>query len=152
MKKLALTLVALFAFSTMAFAMENLSLDGKMDSDNLRNARVQDRSLLVDVGDGITYQVDKNSHRIQSIRYTKRGSKYKAISIGDAWNFHRATGYSDFSYNRGGNSFHFFTEKDGTATVYETENTRVIAITRISKNYYKDARKYHNQKQLGVIR
>lgn len=152
MKKLTLTLAALFAFSTMAFAMDSVNLDGKLDNDRLSDAKVQDKSLIADVGDGITYQVDKNSHRIQSIRYTKRGAKYKAISIGDAWNFHRATGYSDFTYNRDGDSFHFFTENDGTATVYETADTKVIAITRIAKSYYKDAKNYHNQRQLGKIK
>lgn len=152
MKKLALTLAALFAFSTMAFAMDNINLEGKLDSSKLKSAKHQDKSLIADVGDGITYQVDANSHRIQSVRYTRRGSKYKAITIGDAWNFQRATGHSDFTYNRGGDSFHFFTEKDGTATVYETADTRVIAITRIAKSYYDMAKKYHNQKQLGIIK
>ncbi len=152
MKRLALTLAALFAFSAMAFAMDSVNLDGKLDNDKLLGAKVQDKSLIADVGDGVTYQVDRNSHKIQSIRYTKTGSKFNAISIGDAWNFHRATGHSDFSYNRGGDSFHFFTEKDGTATVYETRDTKVIAITRIAKSYYETAKKYHNQKQLGIIK
>ncbi|MBO6303824.1 MAG: hypothetical protein J6M62_01960 [Selenomonadaceae bacterium] len=152
MKKLALTLAALFAFSTMAFAMDNVNLDGKLDSGKLKNAKKQDKSLIAEVGDGVTFQVDSKSHKIQSVRYTKRGAKYKAISIGDEWNFHRATGISDFSYNRGGNSYHFFTEKDGSATVYETENSRIIAITRIAKSYYETAKKYHNQKQLGIIK
>ena len=152
MKRLALTLAALFALSTMAFAMESVNLDGKLDNDKLLDAKVQDSSLIAEVGDGITYQVDRNSHKIQSIRYTKTGSKFNAISIGDAWNFRRATGHNDFSYNRGGDSFHFFTEKDGTATVYETRDARVIAITRIAKSYYEIAKKYHNQKQLGIIK
>lgn len=152
MKKLALTLAALFALSTAAFAMDNVNLDGKLDSGKLKNAKHQDKSLIADVGDGVTFQVDEKSHKIQSVRYTKRGSKYKAIAVGDEWNFQRATGTSDFSYNRGGNSYHFFTEKDGTATVYETEESRVIAITRIAKSYYDTSRKYHNQKQLGLIK
>lgn len=152
MKKLALTLSLVFACSSFAFAMDNLDLDGSLDKSKATNSRIEGDSLLADVSDGVTFQVDKNTHKIQSVRYTKRGAKYRYITIGDYWDFHLPSGHSDFSYSRGDDRFHFYTEKDGTSTVYETADSRVVAITRIAKSYTATAKKYHNMRQLGLIK
>lgn len=142
----------LLAFSSFAFAEETVDLNGSLNKSKVISSKVDGNSIIADYPDNVTLQVDKRTNKIQSVRYTKRGFLYKAIEVGNEWNFQRTTGHSDFSYNRGGMSFHYYTEKDGTATVYETEDGRVIAITRIADHYAKTAYKYHNGRQLGIIK
>jgi len=152
MKKFALVLGLLVSLSAVAFAADPINLDGKLDKSKVISSKVEGNSLLAEYPNKITLQVDKKNNKIQSVRYLKNGFQYEAVKIGDEWNFHRVTGHSDFSYNRGGMTYHYFTEKNGTATVYETKDSRIIAITRIAKSYADTAKKYHNQRQLGLIK
>lgn len=153
MKKIALTLVALVAMSAMAFAAE-VDLDGKFDSKLASNVRNENGSIIADYPGSITVKANAKNSRIQQVTYWKRGEMIGKLAVGDEWNFHALVpaSHHDFSYGRGDKVFQFFTENDGTATLYETENGRIISITKIAKSYYDTAKKYHNQKQLGLIK
>ena len=153
MKKLALTIAALFAMSAMALAAE-VDLNGKFNSSMASDVRTEGNSIVANYPGSITVKADAKSKRIQQVTYWKRGERIGKMAVGDAWNFHLLipVSHHDFSYGRGDKVFQFFTETDGTATLYETEDGRIISITKIAKSYYKTAKEYNNKKQLGLIK